>query len=583
MSGTVSRNFQAVVTVKDQTGGPLAAIQARLAAIAGVQGMDGLRNAAQGVQRAMSGLASTMRSIALPGALVGAAALTGLIAMTTATVEAGGRLQDLSDRLGMSVENIQAFEFAARQSGVSAEIFTASIEKLQKGIAEAAGGQNANLLQLFTRLRIPLRDAQRQIRSTADVLPQLAQAFERNTNPAVRTRMAMALFGEAGARLIPMLASGRVGLAQLMARFRELNPVLTTQAVAALDDVGDSFAEVRVAVEGVRDSIVVSLAPILGPLLRNLATWIAANRELIAARVSGWLNDIVEALKAVDWAAFVQGVIDAVKGIGDFVKAIGGLQTVLIAFAVVALAPVAASLVALGGALASTAGLVVAAAAIVVGGFAYVIYTFWGPIQEFLIGLGEAFMEAFRGVARAFAWLQGEIGRYLASEHYQHMADTFGAIFTGVANAITWAWSGLATFVGARIDSLVADLRKAWEIVRPIYEGFMALTRLLNANTPGTPQDPATQQRRQNYRGSGARVIDPDNPSDLAYPAPGGSRAAVPRQSSLITAGQLTGSVGVTVRFENAPSGTRVDTSSGGVLVAAPEVDVGYSRLGAPN
>jgi hypothetical protein len=66
-------------------------------------------------------------------------------------------------------------------------------------MVNAATGGNAELAAAFRRMGIALRDANGKIRTSASVLPELADAFAANENPALRARMATLLFGRGGA------------------------------------------------------------------------------------------------------------------------------------------------------------------------------------------------------------------------------------------------------------------------------------------------------------------------------------------------------------------------------------------------
>lgn len=353
MSGT-SRQFQAVVTVSDRTAGPLAAISARLRAIAGMNGLQRIQAATVAVRRSFNHLASSLTRLAVPLAVLGGAAAVGLYRMTRATVDAGGAWEDLSFRLGIAVKDLQALDYAGRQTGVTSETMAASLERLQRGIAEAAAGRNANLADLFRQLRIPLRDANGQIRSAADLMPELADAFQRNTNAATRTRMAMALFGRAGGPLIGMLQEGRDALSGNVREWHRLNGVIGTDQAAMLARVGDSLVRVQESLLGLRNAIVVQLAPALEPMLNNLADWIARNREIISSTVAQWVTRLGEALAGIDWAKVVEDVRGFLNTARELFEKIGGWHTALIAVGAYMAGPLIVSIGLLAAAITTT-------------------------------------------------------------------------------------------------------------------------------------------------------------------------------------------------------------------------------------
>lgn len=542
MSGTVQRRFQAVISVVDRTAAPLRAIQAR------VGGLAQMGRALTGVGRSMTALGAGIGRLAAPmltlagiGAGGSGGVVAALVAMTSATVDAGGALTDLRDRLGMSIEDIQAFAFAAEQSGASSEQFYTAVERLNRGVADAASGKNQDLAALFRRLRIPLRDANGQLRTASELLPELADAFRANTNGALRTRMAMALFGQAGGRLIAMLGIGREELQRFLDRARELDGHLTDETASALDAVGDAQGEVRKSLIGLRTAIVVHLAPALTPLLTELATWIGRNKELVAAKVEEWVLAIADALRRIDFEQMAKDAERFVRSVGDLVESLGGLRNVMLGLGALVLAPFASAILSIiggviwlagviGGALVKAFGAlgaaigasglaallvplgkVVAIAALIVGA-GYLIYRAWRPFLNLL----ERIQRALRGI--------GE--RMRDPELQRERSRNFGR-----------RGGGGGFYDGPAIDP--------------------------DTGEPAYPNAPSDLYRRQSHR-PGATV---PRPSDAA---PASAAAA-----------SAPGQVDIRVRFDDLPRGARVEASSRGPLVAPPDLEVGYARLGA--
>lgn len=230
MSGT-SRTFQAVVAVHDRTAGPLAAIAARFRAIAGMNGLQRIQAATIALRQSFSTLASTMTRMAVPLGLLAGGSAAALYRITTSAADAMGELDDLQKRLGGTTQNLQGFRYAAVLAGQNGEVFTSAMVRLNRGIREAATGQNANLAALFSRLGISLRDSNGQFRDAASLLPQLAEAFRRNENPVTRNAMAMALFGRTGEALLPMFTEGAEGLNRLTESFRRYGYVFTDEEI----------------------------------------------------------------------------------------------------------------------------------------------------------------------------------------------------------------------------------------------------------------------------------------------------------------------------------------------------------------
>ena len=89
------------------------------------------RAKAQTATRSMGGMQARL------GALIGVA---GFGAMISQSLKAGDAIAKMSDRLGISTENLAAFQHLAQLNGESIEGFDKSIEKMTRSIGEAQRG-----------------------------------------------------------------------------------------------------------------------------------------------------------------------------------------------------------------------------------------------------------------------------------------------------------------------------------------------------------------------------------------------------------------------------------------------------------
>lgn len=299
-------------------------------------GVSKLAKAAKGHLGAIGGAAANLADrVGVPlGLLAGAgaaASLVGLRSMVTTYVEAGAALDDMSKRTGLTAEALQRLNFLALQSDVSVEGLQSSMSKLNKGLGDAANGKNKELAALFNKLQIDPKT----VKNAADILPQLADAFQRNGDATTRARMGVALFGEGYQELLPMLVDGSQGINEVNDRFKALGVVMSGKEAAAAGGYDDKLNEVRLAASGLGNVVGRSLLPVITPLLEKMANWIAANREWLANDINKAVKDLVESLKKVDWTALIKDAREAVGDVAKFIDSIGGAKNALILLGVV--------------------------------------------------------------------------------------------------------------------------------------------------------------------------------------------------------------------------------------------------------
>jgi hypothetical protein len=580
MSGTTRRQIEAVVSVNDRTAGPLAVISARLRAIAGMSGMERIRASALGVQRSFAGVASSIGRVAAVAGVLGAGAGAGLVAMVRGAADTTGELDDLSKRLGMSTRDLQAFRYAAVASGQSGETFTAAMIRLNRGMAQAASGGNQELAGLFQRLGIDLRGANGQVRSAADVMPQLAQAFMRNENAALRTRMAMVAFGRSGEALLPMFTDGAEGLQRLTDTFRQYGYQFSDEEIARGASFGDTMDSLMVAVRGTSDAIGARLIPVIEPLLQGLRDWIRANRELIAGQVGEWASAVADWLRQIDFGEVRDSLARFLEVARSVFDAIGGWRGVIVGLIAVITGPLIAAFATMTAAL---LGNPIGAAIAVLVGAAALIYLHWGEIVDFFQGVWDGVVGAWN--------------RFASSEHMQEAGRIFGV----VAGAIMTAWEPIEGFFRSLWSGITSAFTAAWEVIGPIVRMVVRGAEALAGITSGAGANPAfapeaQQQRAQNEARRGllggfydGPAIDPDTGEPAFQPMsrqPGGVPGFQPlyRQPGVAPAAPAQapqGEVRVRVDFDNLPAGARVQADSTGTGVQSPELDVGYATMGA--
>lgn len=531
----IEERFTAIISARNEAGATLRRIGAQFAELSRRTGMTRIAAATVGAGRAFGTLANQVGSVAAPmAAVAGAAAGVGIVTLARSAAAAGDDFGDLAEKTGASVRDLQAWGDAAQRAGASPEDLANSLGRLNNNIRDAATGGNNDLADLFRRLRISMRDADGNIRSAADVLPQLADGFMRNEDPTRRTAMAMALFGRAGTALIPMLAAGSQELREQGERWRKYGFDFTS-VLDGMKDAQAQFDNMDAAVKGLGHAIGAQLAPILGPIAQRMADWISANRRFMAMRIGAF----VEGLAARFGQFFAERgpltrLEDFIAIIGRVVDRLGGFQNVLIGFGALAAAPFVAAVVGIGAAfvpvvaalgklaLALGAGSPVGLAILAFAGLAAVVIKYWEPLKAFFQGL--------------------------------------------------WA-------------NITAIFNQAWEAIRPVVNAVTAAVAPLRAgNSPTGPvASPAAQALRlANGSAGGARRIDENNLSALAFPPlpsilPNPAQAA----ANLAGAGQQN-KVEVEVNVNNLPPGSRVDATSEGALLQQPRTSVGFALRRAP-
>lgn len=236
----------------------------------GKEALDAGQKAEQGFGLVAAKVA--VASVALAG--IGAAALATKTAFDAffSGVERGSQLNDLSQRLGVSVETLSRLELAAKTSGVSLDGLGTGIQQLSRNMVEAAsGGKEAQAA--FAALGISAADLGKL--NTEEVLGRIADKFADSEDGAVKTAIAMQLLGRSGAQLIPLLNEGGAGLQRFGDLSEKLGLTMTAELAGAFDSIGDSMDILGSAVTGVQNQFAIGMAPALSEVAQGIVDFVA--------------------------------------------------------------------------------------------------------------------------------------------------------------------------------------------------------------------------------------------------------------------------------------------------------------------
>jgi hypothetical protein len=144
-------------------------------------------------------------------------------------------------------------------------------------------------------LGISATDASGNLRSTNDVMMEVAQAFAGMEDGAGKTAIAMNIFGRAGANLIPLLNSGRTGLAQMAGEAENLGVVISGDAAKAAEQFNDNLTRLQTAAEGLAQQIIAPLLPSLIDLTNRLLALADTSTTL-----SDWFQNLYSWFEGLD-------------------------------------------------------------------------------------------------------------------------------------------------------------------------------------------------------------------------------------------------------------------------------------------
>ena len=298
-----------------------------------ISAVDQTKTAFDSIKRGLGGLTDTAKGVNGVLANLGVAvSVAGLTAMVKSAIDTGDALDEMSQRVGVSVETLSVWKPAAEQSGVSGESFEKGLRKLSTTMLEAATGSE-DAARNFAAVGVEFKNQDGTLRATDQVLLDLAERFKAMPDGAEKTALAVQLFGKAGADLIPFLNQGRDGINELAAEMQALGVQMSSETAAQAGNFNDALDKLHLATKSIGNQIIASLLPALndmaggmvesakqGGTLRTILDGVVLVLKTLALGAATVGKAFVALGEAI--GAGVAAAVEALKGNTDGAKAI---------------------------------------------------------------------------------------------------------------------------------------------------------------------------------------------------------------------------------------------------------------------
>lgn len=462
----VVKEFKALFTITDQCSEPLKKLKKSFANFAKTS--ENFRKSATSLG------AVTLAPLA--------GALTAVTASVKNSINAfigyGTGLSDVSSKLGVTSNQLVALQHAAEFAGSSAETMNAGLSVFAKNLANAGQGKNKQLEEMMQKLGISMRDTNGNMRTAADLMPELADAIARQHTQAQKAYIANTALGKAGQELIQCMEGGADAFKQAADEAEHLGLMMSEDS--KVGELDDSMKLLQKSVLGVQIAIGEKLAPVLSPIFTAMTDWIAANREWMAQEMSSLVQDLAASLKEIDFKSIISGMTSFVRSSVEVFKALGGLKTVGVVVASLFGAKVVSSVITCVSAFAKMGIAFKALVPVLVTGIkavgvafltnpvgaviagicaaAGLLYAYWDDVAPFFekvwAGIKNFFMSGWQSIKAVWDNLSGLVSALFAGD-WGSLADKFAGVLGAVVDVFA--------------NTFFAPIRLAWNIFEQLF------------------------------------------------------------------------------------------------------------------
>ncbi|MCF3933303.1 M15 family metallopeptidase [Acuticoccus sp. M5D2P5] len=191
------------------------------------------------------------------GVGAGISGLTRGLADAASTVAALG---DHADKVGLTVEQLQALRSEFGKSGVAQKSLDMGMQRFARRIAEASQG-TGELSKTIQQLGIPLRDADGQMRPLIDIFGDYAQKIREAENQQEALRLAFKAFDSEGAGMVNLLRQVGSGAKDIANSFNGMPNVFNADDVKRARELDAAFADLSREVDTFVKRTLLELGP----------------------------------------------------------------------------------------------------------------------------------------------------------------------------------------------------------------------------------------------------------------------------------------------------------------------------------
>lgn len=410
-----------------------------------------LAGAFRGLGSAIGGVIGRVGDLARP--LLGLMGITGGVSMAGAVAGLQSyvqRIRDISrtaNVLGTTTQRLSAMQYAASRVGISTETFNNAMMRAQQMMGKARWGKGNELTAIFRRLGISLNQ------NALDALPAFARAVAYQTDPMLRMKMAVAMFGRAlGPEMLKLLNQGSDGIATFIEKAKELGLVVGPEQAAEAEqyaktqrEFAETWMQLSNAISRILLPVLNKILPIFSDLMREFKPAIiqSLTKAFGGLAIEAWaLGSLKSSIRQ-----FILDVVSLGSTISSIVEYIGGWKVAAISLGLV-MTGLVGPIMAVAGALGTLA---IAMATTPIGWAAMAIATAvlliknWEAVRQFFVNFWNDPKATFNSAVSSIMSLLDRFTPTLIKNLWRDVSSFFAGLWADVRAL----FSAFADWLGA--------------------------------------------------------------------------------------------------------------------------------------
>ncbi len=261
-------------------------------------------------------------------------ALSALAVKSSQTCD---RIDDLSNKIGISRAGFQEWDYLLGQNGASIESLQMGFKTLVNQINGVTQG-NKKSVATFKALGISVKDSSGRLKNQEQVFNEVVSALQRMPEGAKKAKLANDLLGRSGSELMPLFNQNIEIFQKQREEYKKLGIAISDDVIDAGNQFGDSMEKLKSIGAGYGAMIGGQLLPIINQLTGALINELPKIREALTPVFDSLTNSVkflIENFNTLKWIATIcLTTFVAYKAINGVIATIKTLQTVIKAVSV---------------------------------------------------------------------------------------------------------------------------------------------------------------------------------------------------------------------------------------------------------
>lgn len=256
--------------------------------------------------------------------------LTTLGSLTLSTAESSKEITNVSQRMGMTTDQYQEWDYVMKMVGSDAESMTGDIAALAEKAVEATD-KTSDTAKTFRLLGVNVRDSHGAMKSQNEIFNDVIRGLQNMEDATMRNAIASDLLSTTGENIVPVLNMTKEELNGLKQEAHDVGYVMSGSTLEGFKDLNKVMAEFDGTTKGLEQSFAAALLPMLTAFFSVISSIPTPVLQMIIT-ITGMIVTMVSITKAVD---------STVGSFGKFKDFLGGfdakaIRTTAIIFGVVA-------------------------------------------------------------------------------------------------------------------------------------------------------------------------------------------------------------------------------------------------------